>query len=334
MVTDSNQSVRMKTDTIDQQPAVAVPESLTQLFTAPNPADTALVPRADAPVTLTSNVADTLVPQPSSLIPQLSRKPRNGKIARLPKPVRDTVNRMLFNHVPQENIVEALDEIGIKVTQRNISNWKTRGGYREWCLAQEHAIQLHNHQDNLIDLIRRHDGSELPEVGLQAAATQLSQFFLTPAAAQLLASDPKAYDLRVSMLNRISAQLKALQKYRDDCAKNVGYHHDPARIRRNTNGELEKLRQDFSSDVGHSPKDPQIPHRNELPAHSELFHLVPPDPPSLLPTFEEWKEARKRKEAKEAAEAQSAEPSAPAAEASLPVPTAAPMPVSSDTTSQ
>jgi hypothetical protein len=81
---------------------------------------------------------------------------------------------MLFNHVPQENIVEALAEIGIKVTQRNISNWKTRGGYREWCLAQEYAIQLHNHQDNLLDTVRRHDGSELRQyLGCWAAVSAL-----------------------------------------------------------------------------------------------------------------------------------------------------------------
>lgn len=313
----------MKTDTIDQT-AVAAPPTLANLFHASNPADAALVP--------TSNVAngptpgqqsDTLLNSAihpaiqSSIHLALSKRPRNGKIARLPKPVRDVVNRMLFNHVPQENIVDALGELGIQVTQRNISNWKTRGGYREWCLAQEHAIALHNHQDNLIDLVRRHDGSELPEVGLQAAATQLSQFFLTPAAAQLLASDPKAYDLRVSMLARITAQLKALQKYRDDCAKNLGYEHDPARIRRNTSGELEKLRQDWSSEYGYSPKDPTIPHRNELPNHADLLHVVPPDPPSIFPMFEEWKAARLRKEAKAAAKAQT-EPAAPAVTTSSP----------------
>jgi hypothetical protein len=39
------------------------------------------------------------------------------------------VNRMLRNNIPQSKIVGALDEHGIKVTERNVSNWKTRGGY-------------------------------------------------------------------------------------------------------------------------------------------------------------------------------------------------------------
>src|SRR4051794_39650389 len=231
----------MKTDTLNQRSSPTQqlhesPSGLEALLNAPNPTDTALVPMSDTASTQASNSSTHPPIQPSAhpslahhpLIhssnhPSGTRMPRNGKIARLPKPVRDIVNRMLFQHIPQERIAEALDEIGIHVTQRNISNWKTHGGYREWRLAQEHAIQLHVHQDNLIDLIRRHDGSELPEVGLQAAATQLSQFFLTPAAGQLLASDPKAYDLRVATLARISAQLKALQKYRDDCIKNVSF---------------------------------------------------------------------------------------------------------------
>ena len=287
----------MKTDTLEQNPVgVHAPacSPLATLFNTPDPADTALVPAAASGSALT-------IPQPCSLIPQPSKKPRNGKIARLPKPVRDTVNRMLFNHVPQERIVGALEEIGFNVTQRNISNWKTQGGYREWCLAQEYAIQLHNHQDNLLDTIRRHDASELPEIGLQAAATQLSQFFLTPDAAKLLASNPEEYERRVSMLNRVSAQLKGLQKYRDDCARSLGPKHNPARIRCDTSGEMEKLRADWSSTVGNSPEDPTMPHRNELPDHRELLHVAPPPPKPFL-TIEDLAELNRRQAAKAAAQ--------------------------------
>src|SRR5947208_16720971 len=59
---------------------------------------------------------------------------RNGKIACPPKLERDMVNHMLHNHVPYSKIVGALDELQINVTERNVSNWKTRGGYKEWCV--------------------------------------------------------------------------------------------------------------------------------------------------------------------------------------------------------
>jgi hypothetical protein len=266
----------MKTEPINHQPILAdrpAPD-LINLLNAPNPTDTALVGPVSSP--------GALLPM-SVQLPQPSQKPRNGKIARLPKPARDVVNRMLFLHVPQEQIVAALDELGIRVNQQNISNWKTRGGYREWCLAQEHAVQLRLHQDNLLDLLRRHDASELPEVGLQAAATQLSQFFLTLDARQLLASDPKEYERRVSMLACISAQVKALQKYRDDCAKALGHDHNPDRIRSETEASLQNVTNSFTATIPESSADPTIPHRNLLPSPTELLH-VSDRPPSSEPS--------------------------------------------------
>jgi len=245
--------------------ASRAPAPLEDLLRAPNPADTALVPLEPnglpaSPVSL-------------QLAPSL-RRARTGKIARLPKPVRDVVNRMLSLNISQDKIVDALDELGICVNQQNISNWKTQGGYREWCLAQEHATRLRIHQDNLVDLLRRHDAPELPEVGLQAAATQLSRFFLAPDAQQLLASDPKEYERRVCMLNRIASQLKTLQKSRDADANALGSDHDPDRTRAETNSALERLIDAFTSKIGESPKDPGIPHRNLLPNPAELFNFT------------------------------------------------------------
>jgi len=178
---------------------------------------------------------------------------------------------MLTLNTPQDEIVSALKELGIPVNQQNISNWKTRGGYRDWCLAQEHATRLRIHQDSLIDLLRRHDAPDVPEIGLQAAATQLSTFFLTAEALQLLASDPKEYERRVSMLHRISGQLKTLQQSRDTAAKALGPDHDPDRIRDVTSSSLERLIQSSTAITGESARDPDIPHRNLLPNPAELF---------------------------------------------------------------
>ena len=75
-----------------------------------------------------SQVPESLGRTPGSLVSPSGRHVRKGKIARLPKLERDMVNRMLQNNVPQDRIVAALDDLGIRVTLRNISNWKTRGG--------------------------------------------------------------------------------------------------------------------------------------------------------------------------------------------------------------
>jgi hypothetical protein len=73
---------------------------------------------------------------PPSANPLLRQRTRNGKIARLPKLERDLVNKLLHNHVPYSKIVWALSERSITVTERNLSNWRTRGGYQEWCAEQ------------------------------------------------------------------------------------------------------------------------------------------------------------------------------------------------------
>ncbi len=113
---------------------------------------------------------------------------RNGRIASLPRIQRDMVNHMLWNAVRYKNIVAALGEADYTVTERNISSWAT-GGYLEWSLAQEHVLENRLDQDQMLDFLRRDDAQELPEVGLQAAATRLSQVLLQKLAR---ADDPEA----------------------------------------------------------------------------------------------------------------------------------------------
>ena len=191
---------------------------------------------------------------------------RNGKIARLPKPQRDLVNRMLQNNIHQQKIVGALDEIGITITQRNVSNWKTRGGYKEWCREENHAVQTRLLQDHLTEFLRKDDASEVPEVGLQLAATQLSEFLLTPEARQQLAAAPEKYGRMIATLCRLTGQIHALQKYRDESAKQLGRDHNPERLRRETEAELEAVRKTYSSFIPKNcPIDPEVPHRNFIP---------------------------------------------------------------------
>ncbi len=113
---------------------------------------------------------------------------RKGRVASLPKLQRDMVNRMLWNGVPYKNIVVALDDAGFTLIDRNISNWAT-GGYLEWRLEQEAVLDNRLNQDHLLDFLRRDDAPELTEVGLQAAATRLSQVLLQKLAH---ADDPEA----------------------------------------------------------------------------------------------------------------------------------------------
>src|SRR2546422_3533048 len=181
--------------------------------------------------------------QPRASAPRI----RNGKIAHLPKLERDMVNRMLHNHVPHSKIVGALDELNIKVTERNVSNWKTRGGYKEWCVEQERQLNLSRLQDNLTDYLRKNDAGQLPEVGLQVAATQLSLMLLQPDATQQLAANPKSYSQVVDMLCRLSTHIQSLQKDRNEDVKKAAIRGTSEHFKREDEEQVEVTRSAYSS---------------------------------------------------------------------------------------
>ncbi len=73
---------------------------------------------------------------------------RNGKIARLPKRIRDDLNDRLEDGAPGKQLVEWLNGLpevqevlqlrfgGRSISEQNLSEWK-QGGYQEWLKLQE-----------------------------------------------------------------------------------------------------------------------------------------------------------------------------------------------------
>ncbi|MEQ1749027.1 MAG: hypothetical protein ABL974_06365 [Prosthecobacter sp.] len=73
---------------------------------------------------------------------------RNGKIARLPKSIRDRLNQQILDGVPGKNLVAWLNEkIEVQIlleeyfnsrpiTEQNLSEWK-QGGHQDWLKHQE-----------------------------------------------------------------------------------------------------------------------------------------------------------------------------------------------------
>src|SRR6185503_19452644 len=80
---------------------------------------------------------------------------RNGKIARLPKAVREELNRRLSDGEPGTDLVAWLNSLpevqrvvtaefgGRPVREQNLSEWK-QGGYQDWSRQQE-ALELVRH---------------------------------------------------------------------------------------------------------------------------------------------------------------------------------------------
>lgn len=245
-------------------------ETLHTLLGTRIPVAEALIPSTPASSAPGPSIQTLLVPFQFSALSLQNRpaaKPRNGKIAHLPAPERDMVNRMLANNLHHSLIADALSERGYNVTARNISNWKTRGGYHEWCAAQAHALELRSFQDNLTAFLRRHDASELPEVGLQSAATNLSAILLRPDLMPELLAAPEKYAKLIELQCRLAREIQALQKNRDAASKSVG--HNPERLKRTDARELERIRESYSSKLGKTVNDPDIPHRNFIPKELE-----------------------------------------------------------------
>ncbi len=225
---------------------------------------------------------------------------RNGKIARLPKLHRDMVNRMLYNNVPYRKIVQALDECNVQVTERNISNWKTRGGYSEWREEQERQLQLAHLQDHLTDYIRKNNATQLPGVGLQVAATQLSFSLLQPDTARQLAADPQKYSRIVDMLCRLATHINTLQKDRNEAVEKAATRNTSEFVRREEEKTVENIRWTWTSALGERPGE-ETPYRNDLPPRDEMPWRDPsPESPALreiLQCMAEMKSAKSSKQA-------------------------------------
>jgi len=96
-------------------------------------------------------------------------KPRNGKIARLPKKIRDQLNHRLQNGQPGPEILDWLNALpsvqrvlrahfaAQPILQQNLSEWR-RGGYVDWLRHQEA-------QANTRWMVERSDDVQLKESG-------------------------------------------------------------------------------------------------------------------------------------------------------------------------
>ncbi len=179
--------------------------------------------------------------------PILKGRPRTGAVASLPKDERDMACRMIANDVPYKKIAEALDKLGYQVTERNISNWVTHGGYAEWCTLSEEAVQTSLRQDDLLEHHRSENSPDLAEVGLQAAAVRLSELLLRQTASnQDVETNLSKLQPVVHLLCRINKELFTAQKYRDDCLTNI--YRPPARAKAKEREKLAVTEYYFSAD--------------------------------------------------------------------------------------
>ena|SRR5436190_12584475 len=141
---------------------------------------------------------------------------RTGKVARLPKEVRDHLNQMLLDGVPFAHIIDRLGEHGKELNEDNVSNWK-KGGYKDWLMELERKEALTATRDAALTLVKEKAGGTVQDAGRAIAAAQLFELLISfdpTAFAKALADKPELYLRLISVLARLSEGEAACGHYR------------------------------------------------------------------------------------------------------------------------
>jgi len=140
--------------------------------------------------------------------------PRNGKIAKLSRELRDLINQMLSEGATSASIIEKLAERGISLNHQNVSNWR-HGGYQDWVAEQEWLAQINAERETAADLLASGDETSFHQAVLQLALTQIFQTLRR----EQLRGDPSNYTRLLNALSRIAREALVTKKYRDAAAR-------------------------------------------------------------------------------------------------------------------
>src|SRR5947208_5515911 len=119
---------------------------------------------------------ETLAGQPVPSEPEIlnTGPPRNGKIAKIPRELRDLLNQMLADGATSALIIEKFAERGISLNHQNICNWK-HGGFVDWVLEQESLAEMTLQREYASDLLDSGDETKFLQAVIQLAVTQILQ---------------------------------------------------------------------------------------------------------------------------------------------------------------
>ena len=145
---------------------------------------------------------------------------RKGKIARIPKIIRDSLNQMILDGLPYRKIIEQLGEHGKGLNQQNLTNWK-KGGHQDWLDQLARLDDMRSKREFALDIVRENAGSEVQEASVQIAASQIYQILMDydlRALKKRLKSDPENYARVINALSKLSEGGLKFERYRAEVA--------------------------------------------------------------------------------------------------------------------
>jgi hypothetical protein len=146
--------------------------------------------------------------------PMPRRRPR-GKVARLPGPLRDQLNKLIDDGLKYSDVIAQLGPDAAHLTEVDLSRWY-RTGHQDWLTYQRWIDQTRARLDLAVDVIAENDGANVHLANLHVAATQLIET-LVRTGETLLAEHPDQYVSLINAISRLGHEALNYHKYREAC---------------------------------------------------------------------------------------------------------------------
>jgi len=155
----------------------------------------------------------------------------HGRIARLPKNIRDQLCQMILDGVPYKYIPAGLGEHGKGLDQQLISKWKKRGGYDAWLRDQQRLDDCRSRIELLRDASTQDPGTDTYQASPKIAIALLSEALLElgpDGIRKSLAEDPRnTFRLLNSLARLISGGLRCEKHLLETAAQGIQLETKP-----------------------------------------------------------------------------------------------------------
>jgi hypothetical protein len=208
----------------------------------------------------------------------------NGKIACLPKAIRDQVNHWLLDRVPHLDIIERLGEYGKGLRPNNVHQWK-KHGHQNWLRQRDFLAEITSQSEFAADLVSAPDSLRLHEAALRIAGAQMLDYFMRLGVGSETAGPPSQSQTDqlsrlCNALSRLSREAVHFQKYRDEIAKAVAVELKRLNPKRELSDAEDATIMDALDDFLKRPRRKRHDSGNGAPGAAPLSQPGTPPPPS------------------------------------------------------
>jgi hypothetical protein len=156
---------------------------------------------------------------------------RTGKIASLPKVLRDQVNVKLRDGVTYAGIIDFLREDCPDLNAENVSHWfkgsgdaEKGSGYLDWLKDQERLEGMRERREFAVEFAKANEGGEIQEAALQLAASHAYEIFTQVDPKELAEQFKEKPELLAPLINATArgfGESQKFRRYRDEVKKSL-----------------------------------------------------------------------------------------------------------------